>query len=224
MNKLDGLFKRKLEDLALEPRSEAWIKLEVNLSKKNKGLVWFRSAAALLLMGLLITCIIWLQNHEETQQVAEQLKGVNPSSKSSENKLKEDSISQSTLSEPNKITEAKRKSNSTKPKTINVTTVPSTIKEVVPEPLMMETLPIETTAEASIKEKPIVIEYTLESILPQKKETPIVAEIDERKNGFQKALEFAREAKNSDSPLGEIRQAKDDLFALNFKKDKQKKQ
>ena len=156
--------------------------------------------------------------------MAEQLKGVNPSSKSSENKLKEDSISQSTLSEPNKITEAKRKSNSTKPKTINVTTVPSTIKEVVPEPLMMETLPIETTAEASIKEKPIVIEYTLESILPQKKETPIVAEIDERKNGFQKALEFAREAKNSDSPLGEIRQAKDDLFALNFKKDKQKKQ
>ena len=224
MNKLDELFKKKLEDLALEPRSEAWLKLEANLSKKNKGLVWFRSAAALLLMGLLITSIIWLQNHEETQQVAEQLKGVNPSGKSRENKLKEDSISQSTLREPNKITEAKKKSNSTKPKTINVTTVPSTIKEVVPEPLMMETLPIETTAEASIKEKPIVIEYTLESILPQKKETPIVAEIDEKKNGFQKALEFAREAKNSDSPLGEIRQAKEDLFALNFKKDKQKKQ
>ena len=223
MNKLDGLFKRKLEDLALEPRSEAWIKLEANLSKKNKGLVWFRSAAALLLMGLLITSIIWLQRREENQQVAEQLKGVNPSSKSSENKLKEDSISQSTIHEPNKIIDVKRKSNSTKPKTINAPIVSPIIDVIELKPLITETLSTEPVAEATIRGKPIVIEYTLESIIPQKKET-FVAEIDEKKNGLQKALDFAREAKNSDSPLGGIRQAKDDLFALNFKKDKQKKQ
>ena len=35
MNRLDRLFKKKLEDLALEPRSEAWLKLEANLSKKK---------------------------------------------------------------------------------------------------------------------------------------------------------------------------------------------
>ncbi len=224
MNKLDGLFKKKLEDLTLEPRSEAWLKLEANLSKKNRGLIWFRSAAALLLMGLLITSIIWLQSPEENQQVAGPLKNINPSKISSENKLKEDSISQSTPLEANKITGAKRKSNSTQPKTINTTTAPLLIREIEPEPLLIETLPAETIAEATIKEKPIVIEYTLESIIPQKKETPIVAEIDEKKKGLQKALDFAREAKNSDSPLGGIRQAKDDLFALNFKKDKQKKQ
>ena len=222
MNKIDGIFKKKLEDLALEPRSEAWVKLEAKLSKKNSGLIWFRSAAALLLMGLLITSIIWLQR-DENQQVAEQLKNVNPSKISKENKLK-DTLSQSTPREANKITEAKRKSNSIKAKTINPSTVPPTVKEIEPEPPKIEILSTETVAEVTIKEKPIVIEYTLESIIPQKKEAPIVAENDEKKKGLQKALDFAREAKNSDSPLGGIRQAKDDLFALNFKKDKQKKQ
>ncbi len=223
MNRLDRLFKKKLEDLALEPRSEAWLKLEANLSKKNKGLIWFRSAAALLLMGLLTTSIIWLQN-SETQQVAKQLNSTNPSTLSSESKLKEASIIESAPGEVNKLTEAKRKSNLIKSKTINPSNVPPTIKEPELEPPKIETLPTEIVAEVTIKEKPIVIEYTLESIVPQKKETPIVAEIDEKKKGLQKALDFARDAKNSDSPLGGIRQAKDDLFALNFKKDKQKKQ
>ena len=224
MNRLDRLFKKKLEDLALEPRSEAWLKLEANLSKKNRGLIWFRSAAALLLMGLLITSIIWLQDSKETQQVANQLKSINPSTLSDESKSKEASINQSPPDEVNKITEAKRKSNSIKSKTTNPFTVPPTIKETELEPPKIETPPTEIVAEVTIKEKPIVIEYTLESIVPQKKETPIVAEIDEKKKGLQKALDFARDAKNSDSPLGGIRQAKDDLFALNFKKDKQKKQ
>ena len=174
-------------------------------------------------MGLLTTSIIWLQN-SETQQVAKQLNSTNPSTLSSESKLKEASIIESAPGEVNKLTEAKRKSNLIKSKTINPSNVPPTIKEPELEPPKIETLPTEIVAEVTIKEKPIVIEYTLESIVPQKKETPIVAEIDEKKKGLQKALDFARDAKNSDSPLGGIRQAKDDLFALNFKKDKQKKQ
>lgn len=222
MNKIDDLFKNKLEDLTLEPSGDAWIKLNANLSKKNKGFAWFSAIAAILLMGILITSIIWLEKRDATQFVSEQTKRL-PVESSGENKLIADSVSKPLLTETISITKAKKKSKSLNPITANAPTLHVTVV-VENEALNTETQTKETIAEATIKVKPLVIEYRLESILPQKKETPLVAEVVEKKNGLQKALEFAREAKNSDSPLGEIRQAKDDLFALNFKKDKQKKQ
>jgi hypothetical protein len=223
MNKIDDLFKNKLEEHTLEPSGDAWIKLNANLSKKNKGFAWYSALAAILLMGILITSIIWLNKREATQFVSEQTKRL-PVEPSGENKLIADSVSKPLLTETISITKAKKKSKSVSPITGDPPSLPVMIKEIEDEPLVAEILPMEVIAETTIKKQPIVIEYRLESILPQKKETPLEAEVVEKKNGLQKALEFAREAKNSDSPLGEIRQAKDDLFALTFKKDKQKKQ
>ncbi len=223
MNKLDDLFKRKLEDLTLEPSGDAWIKLNAKLSKKNKGFAWFSAIAAVLLIGLLVTTIVLLDNRESKQYVSEQSKLL-PAESSVENKLMGDSLGKPLLTETILITKAKKESKSVNPTTVNPPSLQVMVKEIEDEPLVAEILPMEVIAETTIKKQPIVIEYRLESILPQKKETPLVAEVVEKKNGLQKALEFAREAKNSDSPLGEIRQAKDDLFALNFKKDKQKKQ
>ena len=47
MSKVDRFFRKKVEDVVLEPRSEAWLRLEGNLSKKNKGLIWFRPRDAI---------------------------------------------------------------------------------------------------------------------------------------------------------------------------------
>ena len=222
MNKIDDLFKKKLEDLTLNPTGEAWIKLNANLTKKNKGFAWFHAIAAILLMGILVTSIVWLEKRETTQFVSEQSQP-EPLKSSDENKVMADSVGKSLVTETIVFAKVKKKSKVLNPISVNPPTSNVTVK-VENETLVTEIQTKETIAEATIKEKPLVIEYRLESILPQKKETPIVAEAVEKKNGLQKALEFAREAKNSDSPLGEIRQAKDDLFALNFKKDKQKKQ
>ncbi len=223
MDKLDDLFKRKLEDLTLEPSGDAWIKLNDNLSKKNKGFAWFSAVAAMLLIGLLVTTIVLLDNRESKQYVSVQSKLL-PAESSVENKLMGDSLGKPLLTETILITKAKKESKSVNPTTVNPASLQVMVKEIEDEPLVAEILPMEVIAETTIKKQPIIIEYRLESILPQKKETPLVAEVVEKKNGLQKALEFAREAKNSDSPLGEIRKAKNDLFALNFKKDKQKKQ
>jgi len=223
MNKIDDLFKKKLEDLTLDPSGEAWIKLNANLTKKNSGLIWFSAAAAIFLLGILVASIIWLEKRELNQLETEQSQLL-PTNSSNTNKLIADSIGKSLVAEANKITKVKRKSPPLKARTIKPLILPINVNEIEVEPSATEILLTETVVEVTIKEKPIVIEYRLESILPQQKEAPLVAEAIEKKNGFQKALEFAREAKNSDSPLGDIRQAKDDLFALNFKKDKQKKQ
>lgn len=228
MNKVDRFFKKKIEDLIVEPRSEAWAKLEVNLSKKNKGLIWFKAAAALLLMGLIITSIIWLQQGKENQHMAEQVKTTKPAIVPVEKKMKEGTKNRSRVPElKNKSISQIRNSNTKKQIAIEHPTVPTSVKKELTDvsfkEIEKETISSQTIAAISVEEKPIVIEYTLESIHSQKNETPIVVEITEKKNSLQKALDFAREAKNSDSPLGGLRQAKDDLFALNFIKDKQKK-
>jgi hypothetical protein len=64
-------------------------------------------------------------------------------------------------------------------------------------------------------EKPLVIEYTLEPVAEQPQEVA-------SRSKLQKMVDFAIEAKHSDGALTNLRQAKDDLFAFNFKKDKSK--
>ncbi len=60
-DRIDEFFKTKLTDHAMAPTPRAWSKVEANLSKKTKGIIWFR-AAALLFLGLLLATIVWLQS------------------------------------------------------------------------------------------------------------------------------------------------------------------
>lgn len=227
MNKVDNFFKRKIEVTSIEPRPEAWAKLEANLSKKNKGLIGLRIAAAVLLAGMLVTSIVWRQNKEDQQHMADKSKKEIPVSPLAKSLAKKDTLSQSPKDENKSVMESDKTIKAEK-KAFEQVTSPQLAKETefkptTKNPIEQETIQSETVAAATL-EKPIVIEYTLESVKYLKKELPVLAETAEKKNSLQKALDFAREAKNSDSPLGELRQAKDDLFALNFKKDKQKKQ
>ena len=80
----------------------------------------------------------------------------------------------------------------------------------VPQP---ETARVEPHASVPA-EKAIVIEYRLESVATAQ---PAAKE----RSGLRKVLDFAWEAKNS-TPLGDLRDAKDELLAFDFRKDKQK--
>ena len=79
--------------------------------------------------------------------------------------------------------------------------------------------------EVAIKEpieKPMVLEYRLDEIKPSPSVTEPIQIADEKeKSGFRKVIDFAIDAKNS-SPMADLRDAKDGLFAMNFKKDKSK--
>jgi acyl transferase domain-containing protein len=78
----------------------------------------------------------------------------------------------------------------------------------------------ERLAGTSAAEKPIVLEYHLETISPPDVESALVSEHRE-KTSIQKVIDFALDAKNGESHFGDLRQVKDELFALNFRKDKQ---
>ena len=229
MNKVDQFFKSKLEDLSIEPGVNAWANLEANLQKKNKGSILFRIAAVFMLLGMSIAAIIWLDKGTTDKQLADQLKRKPSTNVAADTKLKEDNIKQSTIIIPTAKTFSKKITSTIKTQLINnEQNVAQAIKQEVnidsTDKILIELKSTEKFAVITVKEKPIVIEYTLESVGYLKKENPVVAESIEKKTSLQKALDFAREAKNSDSGLGNLRQAKDDLFALNFKKDKQKNQ
>jgi len=51
-NKVDRLFKDKLEEHTIQPSAQAWDKVEAHLGKKNKMVVW-RIAAGVVLLGVL---------------------------------------------------------------------------------------------------------------------------------------------------------------------------
>jgi len=62
--------------------------------------------------------------------------------------------------------------------------------------------------------KPIKLEFTLED-LPS--EQPVATVNEERSSGLKKVWEMAREVKNGEGP---VREMKNELFALSFKKSK----
>ena len=70
------------------------------------------------------------------------------------------------------------------------------------------------TTITSTRQKPIKLEFTLEDF---SSEQPVATVNEEKSSGLKKVWDLAREVKNGDGPVHEI---KNELFALNFRKNK----
>jgi hypothetical protein len=68
IDKIDQLFKNKLDDHTIAPSENAWAKVETSLSKKNNIVLW-RLAAAVLLMGALLSVVYWSQTGNDQEKV-----------------------------------------------------------------------------------------------------------------------------------------------------------
>jgi hypothetical protein len=212
-NKVDKLFKEKLETHTLQPSAQAWEKVESHLSKKNKMVVWVRVAAAIALLGAL-TFVVADLTEPKKEIVKEKIKpSVVPDKKKEE--------SQPVAEVPSK--------KSVQPKRKLVAPV---VPDVQPEPVQeqqqeQQIAVVEESAPvieaAPKKEKSITLVYSLPSIKKETSAEPTVAQADVKKTGFERVLEIAKDVKNADNPLGELREAKDDILAFEFKKDKNKK-
>ena len=233
-NKIDQFFKDKLEGHNLPPSEEAWAKVEANLSKKNNVAIW-RIAAAILITGALISVIIWSQldskNSEQlltrnksnkdsvkektTRQLSsvEKKKEVRPSnSKKSSNTMPQSIASQhDDKSDQKKTEEMVASSPIIETQEQSVAVVKENIQE---EKEKINTKATPVTAIASTKQKPIKLEFTLDDV---SSEQAVATTSEEKSSGLKKVWDLAREVKNGDGPVHEI---KNELFALNFKKSK----
>ncbi|HCW08327.1 MAG TPA: hypothetical protein DGG95_13285 [Cytophagales bacterium] len=240
MNKIDQLFKNKLEDHSLAPSENAWAKVEAGLSKKNNIIVW-RLAAAILLMGVLLTILIWSQyDTEKTPALAEKKimnskPKIEPQAKSSasiENEKqstqqreviqKHDQAIYKQVKEipvEEKLTQIEKNNSKENETQIVSNDIPSEQIKIKPEEKIIVNATTKTEV-ASTPQKPMKLEFTLEG-----PSVETVATTSEVKNtGLKKVLEMAREIKQGEGPVFSLREKKDEFFAHSFISGKQKVQ
>ena len=239
-NKMDSLFKKKLENNSLPPRENAWARVESGISKKNKFPAW-RIAAALLLAGALITVGIFALQKKDTITLAQHSgsdKLNQPASAENNNRSNKDLNAQSkielkeTLHTQTSSHEKHAASKSNVSHQIqNRNEMPSSVAVSGKENMKQEEISLEqylktdatsiTQTSPTPLEKPIVLEFTLEEVVADQ---TAVAKTETKNSGLKKMLEAARQIKNGEGPMNQLLEKKDELFALNFKKEKQKTQ
>jgi hypothetical protein len=226
MNRIDELFKNKLANHQVAPSADAWQKVEAGLTKKNNAWVW-RLAAAFVLFGLLSGAWYWWNTNSEAQPELVQ----QPNTPQKENTVPVQPEEQNLVAEAeikSELQQSKKKTTKTNASETKKETQPEKVEKVkVEEPQVLsqtEVLVAENKTEPAPARKPIVIEFTLEP-MPVNVAEPAVAlaNADDDKSGLQKILEKARDIKNGDSELGSLRDAKNELFAFEFRKDKTKR-
>jgi hypothetical protein len=220
-NKVDKLFKEKLGEHSVPPSAKAWERVEINLSKKNKTITWFRMAAAFVLVGLFTLAMIqWKNSSNERIQVA----------------VKKDSVIQqkelqNPLAEKETVFPIEDKKT---PKTKRLTKkaeqnlqseITNSVKQ---EENQVAIVNEETLIVTEVESPKVSAKKTMKLIfnlptIESKPEEMVVAAEEEKKTGLQKAFDAARDIRNGEV-LGSLREAKNDLFAREFKKDKSKKQ
>ena len=216
MNKLEELFKEKLSDYAIATPNRTWEKVEAGLSKKNKTIIWLRWAAVFLLGGLLLGSL-WLQRQDNSRTLAKENQ---PAVRKEEVPIQKSVppmfIEQKSIAK-NFRKRKENKINPAPPLLQSVATSEKAPRTEAPSPA--PTPPGEIQAPEIIKlsspiSQGIVLTYTLGPV-----ELPIADAADGRRDkSLKRMVDFARNVKNSDSPIGGIRVMKEDLFALELKK------
>jgi hypothetical protein len=226
MNKtLDDLFKSKLRDHTIDPSANGWSRVAAGLTKKNKTIIWYRAVAAILIVGL--GSGMWLYTNQDIDQTlqivqADQEKPLVETNENSNSALK---VIQE---EPQVIKKAEPK-RSTAPLAVQDKSVSMQSakqdqqKEIIPQAIEVAMLDKNETSELiasnTAEDKPIVIVYELKPIV-KKTTDPFEMDLEpQKKNGLKKMLEVANDMRTGESPLGGLRQAKEEIFAFNFRKD-----
>jgi len=230
-NRLDHLFRNKLSDHAAVPSAQAWDRVRGGLTKKNNKPLLMRMAAAVLLAGMLTTTLLWLSSRDP-------ISNASTSSSLGYKAEPKTNPSEPTNPSPQTVRAGKQKATAQrvpgkKKQTVETShekiqiienqnsVAQSVIRTEEPPPQAVPSEMITTVSSSQNAGKPIVLVYRLEAIEPQAvEESPSVSE-PKGNSGLLKVINFARDAKNGDGRLGDLRQAKDELFAFNFKKDKQ---
>jgi len=216
---MDQLFKNKLGDHRLPPSQEAWDKIESGLSKKNNTVILWRAAAVFVLCGLLTGAwFYWQSAQDRTQQLATKQDDILEKVPELQEPLVEPVVKEENKNQATLIKKSSRSNREKVTSTKNEEVEPVQILEETEKELiaLSENVSMEPIAKA---EKPIVIEFTLDPV-PAK--ILVTQSAEEKSKGLKKVLNKAIDLKNGEG-LGGLRDAKNELLAFDFKKDKTKR-
>ena len=220
----DKLFRDKLENFQRPAPVGAWDKIEKNLSKPSQKVVWMRIAAGI---ALLIAAAIVLWPAEKAEEgIAKtktiEKKSVEPNDTVTQPDKKERIVPGNRVTQTQVAkTETVRKSK--EQQLIHKTDVlkkDSVVINLAPE---HKELIAEVAPSSVKKDESTTILYTqaeVSSKFLKKKLPPEATPENKDASGIEKLIGLAYAAKNSEAGLGDLRQKKDDLLALSFKKKK----
>jgi hypothetical protein len=229
-NRIDQLFKNALGEHKVPPSAEAWTKVQSGLSKKNRTMIVWQLAAVFAFFGALVGTWYYLNNDGSitTTRLTEKNDIVVPEKNNFVKPM--EATPESTNRTLAQVPATEKRKKRTEPVEIkkeienstneNISFEDTELQKQADEEVLVSEAAIITQSDK--KEKPVVIEFTLEAI-SKEPITAVAQNNDEESSGLKKILETARDVKNGDSDLGIIRDAKNQLFALDFKKDKLKR-
>jgi hypothetical protein len=219
MNKMDELFKNKLENYPLLPSPDAWEKVERQLEKKSKLMIWWRAAAAVLLVGVVGWWTYTWQTSNPTSQTAAKTESFPAQSPAAIAKTPINSHQSTNAPTPQLHKPLAKhslpKSSTPRPSAKQQTTLAT--KEVeassteVPVVAQLVLPPAANPAVAAQAQKPIVLEFTLQPIA-----TETVATARAEKRSIKSVL---MDLKNGEGNIN-FQTLRENLFAFNHKKQK----
>lgn len=221
----DKLFREKLENFQQPAPAGAWDRIESNLARPVYKLVWVRVAAGIIFLTA-AAILLWPAEKAEQQIVKRQdqnsVKANDAVPKANEQREEKGKVNQHKSVVPLQAvkTESIRKSKNQLP----VEKSEKPVQDSVVVPVVQESSPlIAEVVPASEKDDSKKIVYTADEVnarFLKKKLPPQATPDDKEASGIQRLIGLAYDAKNSEAPLGNLRQKKDDILALNFGKNK----
>ena len=222
----DKLFNEKLENFTTPVPVAAWDRIEAGLNKPHHSLSILKIAASICLLSI-VTFLLWPSTPQQHTDLAilNKPNSTIPVIKETPAQIQE-----------NKITDAldKTPTISNKNTTSNIKTKSDVIEAAVAQVISAENkietellLPDNSEAIAQQNETPIVTQtiiYSAEEVNEKFLKKELVAEATTEKkktSGIQKLIGVAYNLASADAGLGNIRQRKDEVLALNFRDKKE---
>jgi len=240
MNQLDKIFKDQLEHYQKPAPSAAWARVQKNIAPASPNYFWLKIAASLLLVAA-AGAALWLRE-EEVKEIAQ----MPASAPKVENAMKEETrlplekndvsaVAELAVADKKEIkktlpVENKQQKELTKKTEEKAPALPeiTSINETIA--LNENTTPNATSAESTENTVPadnstgVTIVMSSQEINDKylnKNSSDDEATSEEKKSStFRKLLDKAYDLKHNQDPIGELRQKKNEILALNFKNDK----
>ena len=212
----DRLFRDKLENFQRPASVAAWEKIESGLNKNQSKGIWLKFAAGLTLFAV-ATYVLWPADQIENQQVSNSTL-VSPKTENAQKNNPEKVIPVTPTESATPKAVAKNKS-AKKPQPVFTSESLKENEETDPEPVVVQIEPGVQVAVVETETPTKTIVYTAEEVNAKflRKKSPGEATVSEKKtSGIQKLIGLAYTRKNPDQGLGDLRQKKDEILALNF--------
>jgi len=228
-NKIDSVFKNKLENYQVRPPVDAWASIERDLGKQNdRKLPILKIAASLILISVSTLVAYYLVNSPEKDAISS-----NPIVKEEPKVIEEQSAEISTTSETEEANESIASTSSHQDKEVRI--IFKDLNTI--QPLAYEH-DVKTTSQVVLRKvavanTPIRIPSYEEESLPavtisyrpgDKMLNDDATSEPEKESTLRKAWDYALSVKNGEERPFNIKEMKNELFASNFKKKRSKTQ